>query len=103
MTKGEVIALIKALGGSGGGGSGGGALMVTITQTETGLFLNKTWQEIYDAASTMPVVGIKEDDDGMITHTVLENVSDYEGAYYVTMAGQEYTTDAATGYPEIIY
>ena len=34
MNIGEVIALIKAFGGSGGGSSGGGVLVVNVTETE---------------------------------------------------------------------
>lgn len=45
MTTGEVIALIKALGGS-GGGSGGGVLVVTDTDGT----LDKTAGEIFAAA-----------------------------------------------------
>ena len=47
MTTGEVIALIKAFGGSGGGSSGGGVLVVNVDmQTRT---LDKTYKEIADA------------------------------------------------------
>lgn len=50
MTTGEVIALIKAFGGSGGGSSGGGVLVVNITaEGEEQATMDKTWQEIYDA------------------------------------------------------
>ena len=45
MTTGEVIALIKAFGGSGGGSSGGGVLVVNMVDDYT----DKTWKEIHDA------------------------------------------------------
>ena len=45
MNTGEVIALIKAFGGSGGGSSGAGVLVVTDTDGT----LDKTWKEIDDA------------------------------------------------------
>ena len=45
MGLGQIIALIKSLGGS-GGGSGGGVLVVTDTDGT----LDKTWQEIHDAS-----------------------------------------------------
>lgn len=99
---GDVLTVVEGEWAKAAPSGGGGALMVTITRTETGLILNKTWQEIYDAASTMPVVGITEDDDGTIKQNVLESVFEYEGIYYVTIAGEECTTDSATGYPEII-
>lgn len=45
MTTGEVIALIKAFGGSGGGSSGGGVLVVHDVNGT----LDKTYKEIADA------------------------------------------------------
>ena len=49
MTTGEVIALIKAFGGS-GGSSGGGVLVVNvIPEGEESATMDKTWQEIFDA------------------------------------------------------
>ena len=45
MNTGEVIALIKAFGGSGGGSSGGGVLVVHMVNGT----LDKTWREVYDA------------------------------------------------------
>ncbi len=49
MNTGEVIALIKAFGGSGGGSSGGGVLVVHGTTVDGVTTLDKTWQEIVDA------------------------------------------------------
>ena len=53
MTTGEVIALIKAFGGSGGGSSGGGALVVELTYDENEQEYNgdKTAGECWNAYS----------------------------------------------------
>lgn len=116
MTKGEVIALIKALGGSGGGGGGslpevtaddngdvltvvsgkwakaapsggGGVLIVNIT----GGVLDKTWQEIVDA----PFAIITED-SGDGTAKLLEAGYDvYQGeysVYFVSLFANQLTT-----------
>lgn len=62
MTTGEVIALIKAFGGSGGGSSGGGVLVVNA-DAATGT-LGKTWQEIHDAlAQGILCVTVHAEDD----------------------------------------
>ena len=58
MTTGEVIALIKAFGGSGGGSSGGGVLVVHATISDAGITLDKTWQEIYDADYAVAYIGV---------------------------------------------
>lgn len=49
MTTGEVIALIKAFGGSGGGSSGGGVLVANFTPTRDGWTCDKTYAEIVSA------------------------------------------------------
>lgn len=52
MTTGEVIALIKALGG---GGSSGGGVLVVHQDADTGA-LDKTWKEITDAGFSVFIV-----------------------------------------------
>ena len=62
MTTGEVIALIKAFGGSGGGSSGGGVLVVVSEYDEqkNNSFLNMTAQELYDELQGGAIVVCKE-------------------------------------------
>ena len=56
MTTGEVIALIKAFGGSGGGGTGGGVVIEMYYDYDFNCFVtDKTAEEIVQVASTGPV------------------------------------------------
>lgn len=92
MTTGEVIALIKAFGGS-GGGSGGGVLVVNVT--EDGV-CDKTWQEIHDAfVSTGVVFSI----DG--TLKACDEVGLYARTqnYYVTVSNLDYLAATTSDYP----
>lgn len=97
MTTGEVIALIKALGGSGGGGSGGGVLVVTNTNGT----LDKTWQEIHDAFVSG---GCLIDKEGKYQNAAI-GVGNNKGEFYVTFASQPnwsagtFVANAADGYP----
>ena len=105
MSTGKVIGLINALAGdsgSGGGSSGGGVLVVTVdNQTWT---LDKTWQEIYDAASTSAVVLVYEQNEAKGQATLATVQAEGFGAYYVAYFmdnGQRasYYTTSANGYP----
>ena len=93
MTTGGVIALIKALGGSGGGPSGGGVLVVNDVNGT----LDKTYAEIL--ASTVPVVILGASDDQKYWNLV-SAIYDYDGAYSVVISESiVYATDSASGYP----
>jgi hypothetical protein len=93
MTTGEVIALIKAL----GGGSGGGVLVVTDTDGT----LDKTWQEIYDAFVTgsVRIMAGENDANGVLSVRLTK------GEYRISMmnAGSiepfVYVASSASGYP----
>ena len=52
MTQGEVIALIKAFGGSSGGGGGGGSAVLVVSADNT-YTLDKTWAEINNSVSAV--------------------------------------------------
>lgn len=101
MTTGEVIALIKAFGGSGGGSSGGGVLVVHY---ENGV-LDKTWQEIHDAVASGQFVVIQsENDDGIFWNYISSVESDsnyYMVIVFWTGTGNtgELGTNSPTGYP----
>ena len=97
MTTGEVIALIKAFGGSGGGGGGSSVLAVTDTEGT----LNKTWQEIYNAFNAGTAVIIKSVGDGYDYGDLILCVY-YEGNEFgVKLKSADYYADSATDYPVI--
>lgn len=105
MNIGEVIALIKAFGGSGGGSSGGGVLVVNM-DTATGT-LDKTWQEIHDAlAQGIPCV-ILYAEDGYVEQDLIVSVMASAGYYSVialtahgtTPFAGKLTAASADGYP----
>lgn len=96
-----------------GGGSGGGALVVHAIENEAGTaeVLDKTWQEIHDAAETSAVICVRINP---VVGTVVEyicGVSEHEGEYtviFIYMASDgntedTYTADSATGYPAMSY
>jgi hypothetical protein len=95
MTTGEVIALIKALGG---GGSGGGVVVHAVVSGSTAT-LDKTWQEIFDGDY---VVIAFVPDSSIKSFLPISQVA-HEGTYYVTASDGENTlsfeTDSASGYP----
>lgn len=102
MSIGEVIALIKAFGGSGGGSSGGGVLVVGVNW-ETGA-LDKTAGELL-AAFTNGLVVVNGEIDGYIDRAIIvdahhrpEEAKHYSfGVYmgsYVT-----YSAENSTDYP----
>ena len=99
MNTGEVIALIKAFGGSGGGSSGAGVLVVTYTDGT----LDKTWKEIDDARKTGIVTLIgREDDSGYDTAmylTLISGSDDFWFADFATPKGAttSYASDSQTG------
>ena len=82
---------------AGGGGSGGGALIVT----DTGGILDKTWQEIHDAA---PLVWMQNE----ATYYPCMAVANAEEQYFVAfsnLAGGEpdaYAAESADDYPVLV-
>lgn len=95
MNTGEVIALIKAFGGSGGGSSGGGVLVVHIDENLT---LDKTWQEIHDAMLSGGAVYVSRN-GGVSVFTFAGNNG---SQYHVDAAsGDEFYTSTTDGYPSL--
>ena len=93
MNTGEVIALIKAFGGSGGGSSGGGVLVVHDVDGT----LDKTWQEIHDA--DFAVLKGLSDATWWITGAV-EDEGDYlVGFYSYGLEARSYIASSPSGYP----
>ena len=93
MNTGETIALIKAFGGSGGGSSGGGVLVVHDVEGT----LDKTWQEIWDAAGTVPAYVVISDSteiDWDQIAVVLANTHRLS-----TASGVFYQAESANDYP----
>lgn len=92
MSIGQVIALIKAFGGSGGGSSGGGVLVVHDVEGT----LDKTWQEIWDAAGTGPVYVLISDsterDWDLITAVIANahRLSTASGVFYAAESANDY-------------
>ena len=96
MTTGEVIALIKAFGGSGGGSSGGGVLVVHDVHGT----LDKTWQEIKDAG--FAILNL-ENTIGYLYN--ITSADGYEVDFFSVALGPAfddplgYVADTASGYP----
>jgi hypothetical protein len=97
MNTGEVIALIKAFGGSGGGSSGGGVLVIHETVSGNTHTLDKTWQEIHDA--DLPVVITEIPDGGGTMRTWVTFITVSDDNYIVSVDGIEYSSGTASGYP----
>ena len=106
MTTGEVIALIKAFGGSGGGSSGGGVLVVGITyndQTEV-YECNKTAGEIwtaYAAGSNVVFSDTEYDDVTSLVWAYIDNGTYwfFAGGCDVTSARFMFSAEASTDNP----
>lgn len=85
------------------GGGGGGAFMVYDVEG----ILDKTWQEIWDAAEVGPVTVVTVSTSTEITHARAEAVigddSDPNDPFYgVNVSGGSiYSTTTASGYPEL--
>ena len=97
MTTGEVIALIKALGGN-GGGSGGRVLVVTDTDGT----LDKTWAEIATAMANNGAVLVWTNRAGELASidVFVQAMHGLSGNVLVTTsAGDMYTADSESGYP----
>lgn len=102
MTTGEVIALIKAFGGS-GGGSGGGMLVVHASDAEIPV-LDKTWTEIKDAwDSGSIVITVTADNDITYLATVPAQYGEDTFVVSFMISGTTHTNmyiaSSAGGYP----
>ena len=102
MTTGEVIALIKAFGGSGGGSSGGGVLVVGVNG-DTGA-LDKTAGELL-AAFTNGFVVFNEEIDGNIYGAIMvyahykpNETKQYSFGFYMG-SYVTYSAENSTDYP----
>lgn len=97
MGLGQIIALIKAFGGSGGGSGGGGTVVHAVLSGITATF-DKTWQEIFDGdyvdvilhfgggKAIFPII--------TVLHDETYNVECENGDSVIT-----FTADSASGYP----
>lgn len=91
-----MAALAKSLGG---GGGGGGSDVLVVNRDQTPPFaLDKTWQEIFDAASTGVVFLISAEDDEVETDLVRSVYTD-NSTYSLEDSMSIYSTDSASGYP----
>lgn len=83
------------------GSSGGGVLVVhrSMIGTPSQLTLDKTWQEIFDAAST-GVVLILNVEETLVEMKLVTMVYVDSGVYYCEDSSElVYSTDSADGYP----
>ena len=82
--------------GSGGGGTGGGALIVNNVSGT----LDKTWKEIYDAATGGKLCMIAESGGGYdILGLIISIATDHNTVYGVDAEGNKYITSTEDGYP----
>ena len=82
-----------------------GGLIVLIEPTQDGmqLIFSKTWKEIYDAITAVPVIFLRVEANGNyndISILLLNNISEYDGQYFVMVAETEYSTNSENGYPQ---
>ena len=96
MALGTEIALIKALGGNGGSGTGG---VLVVTEDENGT-LDKTWQEIHDAA-LVGIVVLTCEYSSQIRPAYLYEVFVSDDEYQVAFRDSYYIASSADGYPII--
>lgn len=82
--------------------SGGG---VFIVHEDENTVLDKTWQEIYDAALVMPVIlisAIEKDDAIGVMHNTFAYITNSKGhvvRFFAETGGRNYTADDANSYP----
>ncbi len=105
VTSAKLNKLEQGVADAGGGSSGGGVLVVNITfdgNTET---MDKTWQEIHDAADEgLPITFKFANSDGIfyLALSSIEEDSGYYGVYTYNFGSSttfEYGTNSASGYP----
>lgn len=79
--------------------------MITATNTDNALVLNKTWQEINNAflSGKNCLISARIDSDGSISEGLWAVLSTYvETGSYIVFAGEyTYTASDQTGYPEL--
>lgn len=91
--------------GGGGGGGGFGVLAVSADLTADTPVLNKTWQEIHDAALTSAVVLVSQTRDTveqMVLIRVLTSNTNYGVVFFSpgdSNASVLFISDTADGYP----
>lgn len=99
MNIGEVIALIKAFGGSGGGSSGGGVLVVHDVDGT----LDKTWQEIVNAMASGGAAKVFVSNEEILGVQAITNAyynpEEGERPYIVKIGMMTYTSQTANDYP----
>ena len=114
-TTGDVITAAKLnnmeQGIASAGGGGGGGLVVEFTRTTEprGLISNKTWLEIHNALTSMPVSVVFNldtvgDYNSMHQH-VIDSIyyDDEDYNYYVSIADFDFVASSAEGYPQFTY
>ena len=100
MTTGEVIALIKAFGGSGGGSSGGGVLVVKREKVGENYELDKNYNEILAAIQSGGAYILGDDEYGgkeieYIANIYHDEMDEVYGVNYTKNC--TYYADTATG------
>lgn len=108
MKAGQIIALIKAFGGSSGGGGTGdnNVLVVNMTINGNTATLDKTWKEIYDAPFAVIVSSLGEDNKAYFDIADITYDSDFN-TYIVTAvqpgstyeSGLTFSASTDTDYP----
>lgn len=92
----ELIALLTELDAP---SSGSGVLVVHKDKTLP-FALDKTWQEIFDAAST-GVVFLVSVDDGQVSTDLIRTVYADDSTYSLEDSTAIYSTNSASGYPSM--
>lgn len=78
------------------GGSGGGVLVVTATEDDNLITLDKTWKEIKDAFLTTGAVIVYNDGSNVVAISQV----DQEGQYFVLASNnEEYAAESESSYP----
>lgn len=90
---------------------GGGGLVVEVTRTTEprGLIANKTWLEIHNALSSMPVsvvfnldtVGDYNSMQQDVINSIYYDDEDYN--YYITIAEYDFVASSPDSYPQFTY
>ena len=99
-----LVATPQIGGGGGGGGSDSGVLLGNMNNDTNAL--DKTWQEIHDAANSGSVVMMKQTNaDGLFFYYLSEATqgsTDYSVAFYLSLGTGDALqgwTNSASGYP----
>lgn len=99
MTTGEVIALIKAFGGSGGGGSsGGGVLVVNLTIADV-ITADKTASEMLTAVLNGGVIAVEQVETTTTYHPLTTAQYTAGDEYYFEFGNIELFANNGSDYP----